>query len=322
MNQLTQLYNGTGINGTLLQEYSYHPTEERILVKKTYSANGSLKETVVYVSESFVQIINNSGTYNFTYIHANNQQVAQILPNGSTQYLLGDNKGNTVVTTNSGGGVVERTSYTPYGGVITGGVSSRFNYEGRENDATAGDTDFRFRKYNPTWSIFNQPDNKIFDTYDPQTLNRYAFEKNNPYTHTDPTGLWAAQLGGSLNIKSLNGISLFGGVVVSNSDQYGWQWGTYYGGAFTPSIGVSAEGVGDLSFSSNAQQVSDIAGPFLVVGFSMNVDAGVVAGYDYSHSYPGTPAVSVNTIHAGIGEAGEVHAGASNTIVQDRTANN
>jgi len=38
--------------------------------------------------------------------------------------------------------------------------------------------------------------------------------------------------------------------------------GTYYGGAFTPSIGVSAEGVGDLSFSSNAQQVSDIAGPF------------------------------------------------------------
>jgi len=92
-----------------------------------------------------MQIVNTSGTFNFTYIHANNEQVAQILPNGSIQYLLGDNKGNTVVTTNSGGGVVERTSYTPYGGVITGGVSSRFNYEGRENDATAGDTDFRFR---------------------------------------------------------------------------------------------------------------------------------------------------------------------------------
>jgi len=35
LNQLVQLYNGTNTSGILLQEYSYHPTEERILVKKT-----------------------------------------------------------------------------------------------------------------------------------------------------------------------------------------------------------------------------------------------------------------------------------------------
>ena len=34
LNQLVQLYNGTNTSGVLLQEYSYHPAEERILVKK------------------------------------------------------------------------------------------------------------------------------------------------------------------------------------------------------------------------------------------------------------------------------------------------
>ncbi|MGV8150930.1 MAG: hypothetical protein ACP5NV_04330 [Candidatus Woesearchaeota archaeon] len=33
-----------------------------------------------------------------------------------------------------------------------------------------------------------QPDTIIQNVYDPQMLNRYAFEKNNPYKNTDPTG--------------------------------------------------------------------------------------------------------------------------------------
>ena len=35
---------------------------------------------------------------------------------------------------------------------------------------------------------FLQPDSKIPDPYNPQTLDRYVFELNNPYKYTDPTG--------------------------------------------------------------------------------------------------------------------------------------
>lgn len=37
-------------------------------------------------------------------------------------------------------------------------------------------------------AIFTQPDSQISDVYDPQSLNRYMFERGNPYKYTDPTG--------------------------------------------------------------------------------------------------------------------------------------
>ena len=48
--------------------------------------------------------------------------------------------------------------------------------------------DFHFRKYKPQWGKFTQPDTLIQNVYDQQSLNRYAFERNNPYKYTDPTG--------------------------------------------------------------------------------------------------------------------------------------
>jgi hypothetical protein len=43
--------------------------------------------------------------------------------------------------------------------------------------------------------IFTQPDSVIANVYDPQTLNRYAFEKNNPYKYVDPNGKFAVLIG-------------------------------------------------------------------------------------------------------------------------------
>jgi RHS repeat-associated protein len=140
------------------------------------------------VSDDYTRITNTSGTYNFTYIALNSKQVAQKLPDGTTQYLLTNIEGSVVVTTNSTGGVVERTSYTPYGDIYSGGTKNRFDYEGREADPVVDDVDFRFRKYKPEWGIFTQPDNLVSDTYDPQLLNRYSFERNNPYVYEDPSG--------------------------------------------------------------------------------------------------------------------------------------
>jgi len=37
-------------------------------------------------------------------------------------------------------------------------------------------------------AMFTQPDSKIPDPYNPQSLNIYMFELGNPYKYTDPTG--------------------------------------------------------------------------------------------------------------------------------------
>ena len=188
LNQLWKVYNGSNSSGYLMQEYIYHPIEERILVKKTYNSTGALIETVYYSNQNFVQIKNLSGTYNFTYIYNEGQLVAQLNPDGTKIFIHGDMKGSNSVVTNSTGKIIENSSYSPYGEVLSGGKLSRYNYEGKESDSVVGDTDFSARKYLPQYGIFEQPDTVISNVYDPQQLNRYGFERNNPYYTIDPTG--------------------------------------------------------------------------------------------------------------------------------------
>ena len=48
--------------------------------------------------------------------------------------------------------------------------------------------DFHFRQYKPEYARFTQPDSLLPDVYDPQQLNKYAFERNNPYKYADEDG--------------------------------------------------------------------------------------------------------------------------------------
>ncbi len=188
-NQLVSIRDGNNASAAVLQTYVYHPTMEKMLVKKTYWSNGTLKETVTYISDEFVRVVNSSGTYNTTYyFDANADLIAQKNPDGTITTLLNDIEGSANVATNTTGGVTERTTYEPFGSVASGGAATRYTYEGKEADAVSGDIDFEFRKYNPDWGIFTQPDNVLPDLYDPQSLNRYAFERNNPMTRVDKTG--------------------------------------------------------------------------------------------------------------------------------------
>jgi RHS repeat-associated protein len=99
-----------------------------------------------------------------------------------------DHLGSTSVLTNESGGIVEETFYEPFGGIVSGGNVSHFYYEGKDWDSIINEYDFNFRKYNPELLIFTKPDSGISDVYDPQALNRYSFERNNPYKYVDPNG--------------------------------------------------------------------------------------------------------------------------------------
>jgi len=123
----------------------------------------------------------------YVYVHHEGQLVAQRNPDGSVIYIHGNHEGSSSVVTDSSGAVLERTDYSPFGEQLSKS-SVRYGYEGKESDSLVGDTDFSFRKYKPQWGLFLQPDTIIQNVYEPQSLNRYAFERNNPYKHTDSTG--------------------------------------------------------------------------------------------------------------------------------------
>ena len=51
LNQLWKVYNGTNSSGILLEEYTYHPIEERVAIKKVYNSTGAVIETTYYFSK-------------------------------------------------------------------------------------------------------------------------------------------------------------------------------------------------------------------------------------------------------------------------------
>ncbi len=187
LDQLAEVRNGSASDGVLLEDYVYHPMEERILYKRVYEA-AAVKDTVYYIDENFVRVANSSGSYDFTYVKHEGQLVAQLNPDGTKYFVHGDHLGSTSTVTNSTGSVIESTTYTPYGEILSGGTVSRFDYTGKEYSSVVGDYDYNFRKYNPTWAFFNQPDNLLPNVYDPQQLNRYSYARNNPYRYKDKDG--------------------------------------------------------------------------------------------------------------------------------------
>jgi RHS repeat-associated protein len=64
---------------------------------------------------------------------------------------------------------------------------SKFN--GKERDTESGLDDFPARYFTSSMGRFMSPDPMGGHLEDPQTLNRYAYARNNPTSLTDPTGL-------------------------------------------------------------------------------------------------------------------------------------
>ena len=187
LNQLIRIREGNLSTGKVLEEYTWHPVEERILIKDVYY-NNTKNYTAYYVSKEYVVIENQTGNYTEEYIYQDNVLVAQVDTNGNKIAVHPDHEGSSTTFTNAQGNVLETTFYSAYGEILSGGKTSRFDYEGKEFDSVVQDYDFNFRKYKPDPPIFTQPDTLIQNVYDPQLLNRYSFERNNPYKNVDPDG--------------------------------------------------------------------------------------------------------------------------------------
>ncbi|MBN2052828.1 hypothetical protein JW756_04965 [Candidatus Woesearchaeota archaeon] len=71
-------------------------------------------------------------------------------------------------------------------------------------------------------AMFTQPDNSLPNAYDPQQLNRYMFERGNPYKFTDPTGeriTYAVEQVGADDIIGVYANGVYVGRVVGEARQ-------------------------------------------------------------------------------------------------------
>src|SRR3989338_2172298 len=55
LNQLVQIKNDSG---AILEQFIWHPIEEKILIKKIYNSSGDVAQRIVYVNQNTIKIKN------------------------------------------------------------------------------------------------------------------------------------------------------------------------------------------------------------------------------------------------------------------------
>ena len=130
---------------------------------------------------------------------------AVIDPSTGTEYTTSDTLGSPRLVTNSSGSVVSRHDYMPFGEELSSGIGGRTTgmgygatdgirqqFTGKERDNETGLDYFDARYLASFQGRFTSPDPLSIEfnrLNDPQQLNNYSYCINNPFRHTDPTGL-------------------------------------------------------------------------------------------------------------------------------------
>jgi RHS repeat-associated protein len=114
------------------------------------------------------------------------------IPGNVVHYYFHDQLSSTNVVTDALGNIQNESDYYPYGGeiVVSSGDSNRYKFTGKERDSESGLDNFGKRYYASSMGRFSSTDPGPYVWHDPQTLNRYAYTRNNPLKYVDPTGMY------------------------------------------------------------------------------------------------------------------------------------
>ena len=117
-------------------------------------------------------------------------QLLATIEGGATKYHLRDHL-STRVTVNSTGGAIGTQGHLPFGEpwYDTSATATNSKFTSYERDAESGNDYAMARYYVNRLGRFNAPDPISGSVADPQSLNRYAYVRNNPVNLIDPTGL-------------------------------------------------------------------------------------------------------------------------------------
>jgi RHS repeat-associated protein len=141
-----------------------------------------------------------NSSYN-EYVFFAGRRIAQSNPSsGNVYYYFVDHLGSTRVVTSATGTACYEVDYLPYGTENTPSgfsntCSTRYRFTGYERDletayGNSAGNDYAFaRYYNSRLGRFMSADPLDGDISDPQTLNKYAYVRDNPVNLVDPLGL-------------------------------------------------------------------------------------------------------------------------------------
>jgi RHS repeat-associated protein len=277
----------TGFNGTALG----------------YDAAGQLTadgtNTYTWDARHHLTAISGGATASFVY-DAFGRRASKTINGVTTQFLYdglnpvqelnganppADALGSTVGLVNSAGGI--DTSYTePFGKTtISGSNGNPYQFTGRENDGT-GLYFYRTRYYSPSYQRLVSQDPIGFAGGD---ANLYGYVWNDPADFVDPPGLWGVggTIGGEggtgLGSVAVGGTGSLGGGYFSSGGWGGFATGGGFGFGLNgqslspPCPGGSASGFGGYAggganlFITNADNVSQLAGPFRTYSFNLGL---------------------------------------------------
>jgi RHS repeat-associated protein len=194
--------------------YCYTYDVYGVRVMKSHASGGSCTGTVTvdmlyWRDNSGYTIAETDGTGSSTnsnyneYVFFAGRRIAESNPySSSVYYYFVDQLGSTRVVTTATGTACYEVDYLPYGAentpagfTNTAACTPRYRFTGYERDletaaGTSAGNDYAFaRYYNSRLGRFMSGDPLDGDITDPQTLNRYAYARNNPINFMDPFGM-------------------------------------------------------------------------------------------------------------------------------------
>jgi len=138
-----------------------------------------------------------SGNITDEYVYFAGLRIAHRDSSGNVYYYFEDHLGTSRIVTNATGTMCYDADFYPFGGerVYTNTCPQNYKFSGKERDAETGNDDFGARYYSSSLGRFTIGDWSAVpvavpyaDMGNPQTLNLYAYVKNNPLRYTDPSG--------------------------------------------------------------------------------------------------------------------------------------
>ena len=193
----------TQVNSGQLCTYRYDAMGRRAKRSWSYSDNwGPRSGSIVYVygvkGEILAEYKNETtsrGTENTVAnnIHRDGQMIAQHVTGTNCygysidqEYRLERNHLGQIIASVGFGMYSGNTLSTLYPRPFSSGGSDQF--PGQKDDPESGLKDFGARYYNPSMSRWTSPDSIMAHPYDPQSLNKYAYVRNDPVNLVDPDG--------------------------------------------------------------------------------------------------------------------------------------
>jgi RHS repeat-associated protein len=167
-------------DGQVTEEYFYDGDGKRI--RKTDAGS---ERVYIYGGLNVLYEVNTTTQMEAVYLHGPTGQLAKKV-NDITEYYHTDHLGSTRLVTSENGVTTEEIMYKPFGEQLNE-TEERYTYNGKELDET-GLYYYGARYYDPVIGRFISRDPLAGKRESPQTLNRYAYCRNNPLRYFDPAG--------------------------------------------------------------------------------------------------------------------------------------